>query len=121
VQSFDPVTITDGTKAGVMWRKNPVPRAWRTKDGTWGKGSNHMYNGEGFQPICEDEGMDRTGVKQSCTGLWGPYDLEIVDTVHVPEDLPAGDWVVNWRMDQEESNQIWQSCSDVSISDSVVV
>ena len=48
---FDPVTITNGTKAGVMWRKNPVPRAWKTKDGKWGHGSNHLQTGVGFQPV----------------------------------------------------------------------
>ena len=26
--SYDAVTVTSGTKAGVMWRKNPVPRAY---------------------------------------------------------------------------------------------
>ena len=41
--------------------------------------------------------------------------LEIVDQVLVPHDLPAGKWVLNWRMDQEESNQIWLSCADVTI------
>ena len=25
-----------------MWRKNPVPRAWKTKQGVWGNGSNHL-------------------------------------------------------------------------------
>jgi hypothetical protein len=79
--SYDPVTITKGTKAGVMWRKNPVPRAWKTKAGKWGAGSNQGQTGEGFQPMCEDEGMDQKGTEQSCTGEWGPYNLEIVDTV----------------------------------------
>ena len=49
--AFDAVTVTEGTKAGVMWRKNPVPRAWKTKDGKWGKGSNHLQTGVGFQPV----------------------------------------------------------------------
>jgi hypothetical protein len=49
--AFDAVTITNGTKAGVMWRKNPVPRAWKTKDGKWGHGSNHLQTGVGFQPV----------------------------------------------------------------------
>ena len=53
---------------------------------------------------------------QSCTGMWGPYNLEIVDTVRIPHDLPEGRWVLNWRMDQEESNQIWQSCADVTVA-----
>jgi len=112
---FDAVTVTEGTKAGVMWRRNPVPRAWKTKDGKWGAGSNHYQTGMGFQPVCEDEGMDRTGTYQSCTGEWGPYNLEILDKVLIPKSLPAGEWVLNWRMDQEESNQIWQSCADVTV------
>ena len=29
VLPFDAVTVTEGTKAGVQWRKNPVPRAWK--------------------------------------------------------------------------------------------
>ena len=41
--------------------------------------------------------------------------LEIVDRVLIPADLPAGEYVLGWRWDCEESNQIWQSCSDVTI------
>ena len=85
------------------------------EDGTWGEGSNQQQTGIGFEPYCEDNGEDRQGTGQSCTGEWGPYNMEIVDTIVVPKELPAGEWVVNWRMDQEESNQIWQSCGDVTI------
>lgn len=114
---FDAVTVTEGTKAGVMWRRNPVPRAWHQKDGSWGVGSNHEQTGLGFQPVCDPDSVeDKTGTTQSCTGMWGPYNMEIVDKVRIPADLPAGDYVLNWRMDQEESNQIWQSCADVTVS-----
>ena len=41
--------------------------------------------------------------------------LEIVDRVVVPADLPEGEYVMGWRWDCEESNQIWQSCSDVTV------
>ena len=41
--------------------------------------------------------------------------LEIVDMVRVPAGTPAGEYVLGWRWDCEESNQIWQSCSDVSV------
>jgi len=114
---FDAVDVVEGTKAGVMWRRNPVPRAWKTAEGKWGAGSNHKQTGMGFQPYCKDDGMDREGITQSCTGMWGPYNLEIVDRILIPENLSAGEWVLNWRLDQEESNQIWQSCSDVTITD----
>ena len=64
-----------------------------------------------LRQVCEDEGMDQQGTEQSCTGEWGPYNMEIVDMIEIDADLPAGKWVLNWRMDQEESNQIWQSCA----------
>ena len=116
--AFDPVDVKGFglTKAGIHWRRNPIPRAWHNKNKTWGQGSNHLQTGMGFQPICADDGgEDRTGTRQSCTGMWGPYNLEIVDQVMIPKNLPAGEWVLSWRMDQEESNQIWQSCSDVTL------
>ena len=49
--------------------------------------------------------MDQQGTEQSCTGEWGPYNMEIVDMIEIDANLPAGKWVLNWRMDQEESNQ----------------
>ena len=52
-----------------------------------------------------------------CSGMWGPYNLEIVDYVQLPSDLPAGKYVLGFRWDCEESNQIWQSCSDVTIKE----
>jgi len=115
---FDAVSVGGAaTKAGVMWRKNPVPRAWKDRaTGRWGNGSNHNQTGWGFEPVCADEGMDQQGTAQACTGMWGPYNLEIVDTVRIPHALPEGRWVLSWRMDQEESNQIWQSCADVTVA-----
>ena len=53
--------------------------------------------------------------KCKCSGMWGPFNVEIVDTVALPADLPSGEYVLGWRWDCEESNQIWTSCSDVTI------
>eukprot|EP00656_Telonema_subtile_P029505 TRINITY_DN32625_c0_g1_i1.p1 TRINITY_DN32625_c0_g1~~TRINITY_DN32625_c0_g1_i1.p1 ORF type:complete len:261 (+),score=49.07 TRINITY_DN32625_c0_g1_i1:298-1080(+) len=113
---FDAVDVTEGTKAGVHWRKNPIPRAWHNPDGKWGNGSNQAQSGVGFEPVCVDEGMDREGTTRSCTGEWGPYNVEVVDQVLIPAGLQAGGWVLNWRLDCEESNQIWQSCGDITIN-----
>ena len=43
------------------------------------------------------------GNQYSCTGEWGPYNLEIVDRVRVPASLPAGAYVLGFRWDCEES------------------
>ena len=39
----------------------------------------------------------------------------IVDTVRLPADLPAGDYVVGWRWDCEMTAQVWAGCGDVSV------
>ena len=33
---------------GSMWAKHPVPRAWKDKNGNWGRGSNHLQTGYGL-------------------------------------------------------------------------
>jgi len=114
--SFDAVTVSNGTSPeGSMWRKNPIPRAWRDVQGNWGKGSNQLQTGEGFQPYCKDNGIDKDGNAYSCTSEWGPYNMEMVDMVTIPANLKPGPYVVGFRWDCEESNQIWSSCSDINV------
>jgi len=110
VHNFNATYVTEGTTpTGSMWAMNPVPRAWKNlTTGEWT--GNYAQTGEGFQPFCdEDSGT------YACVGMWGPYNMEIVDMVKIPDDLPAGPYVLGWRWDCEESNQIWSSCSDISI------
>ena len=40
----------------------------------------------------------------------------VVDLVRVPAELPPGDYVLSFRMDCEQTPQIWSYCSDVRIS-----
>jgi hypothetical protein len=47
--------------------------------------------------------------------------FSIVDKVAVPENLEAGDYLLSWRWDCEQSHQIWQNCADVRILSSPVV
>jgi len=57
----------------------------------------------------------------------GPPGIEgfrysIVDKVEIPAELEAGEWVLSWRWDCEQSPQIWQNCADVTlVSPSVLV
>jgi hypothetical protein len=43
----------------------------------------------------------------------GRYAIE--DTVLVPADIPAGEYVVGFRWDCEQSTQVWTQCSDITI------
>merc|ERR1711865_113011 len=42
--------------------------------------------------------------------------LEIVDVVKIPVDLKPGKYVLGWRYDCEETDQIWSSCSDITVT-----
>ena len=48
-----------------------------------------------------------------CSGDWTGGML--VDRVKIPAWLPAGDYVLSWRWDCEETAQIWTNCADVTI------
>lgn len=114
--------------AGSAWRRCPIPRApW-----AW------AATGPSFEPACAESeacssyhgpafsgpgcGTDRTSCSTGtfpceCSG-WGVGDLfrlEIVDRLRLPKDLEAGEWVLGWRWDCEESTQVWASCADISI------
>jgi hypothetical protein len=41
------------------------------------------------------------------------FPWSIVDKVKVPATLPAGNYLLSWRWDCEESTQVWQNCVDV--------
>jgi len=82
---------------GSTWVTNPIPR--------------NDWTGKGFPPHCSNV----TECQGMTDGQSSDPFLEIVDQVLIPENLHAGEYVLGWRWDCEESNQIWMSCSDVTI------
>jgi len=44
------------------------------------------------------------------------HDYSVVDKLVLPADLAAGDYLVSWRWDCEQTTQIWQNCADITIS-----
>ena len=59
-----------------------------------------------------DVGVDGDGASECASDK---TDVLISDYVYVPDDLPAGEYVLGWRWDGEETAQVWQNCADVSI------
>merc|ERR1711924_54394 len=95
---FNGTYATEGTTPpGSKWVTNPIPR-----DGT-------------VAPKCPDPHNATTGCYFMIDGQDAIPDMEIVDYVKIPADTKPGRYVLGWRWDCEESNQIWQSCSDVTI------
>jgi len=43
------------------------------------------------------------------------FPFSIVDLVIVPEDIKDGDYLLSWRWDCEQSQQVWQNCADIKI------
>lgn len=73
---------------------------------------------QGFTNEC-----DETQFPEPLPGLHGfgyspnpVHDHNIIDRVIVP-DVPNGDYLLSWRWDAEQTDQVWQNCADVRISD----
>lgn len=108
--------VSTGTvPPGSTWTKNPVP------SGLWER------EGATFQPVCEEShacrrflsgfGGDQGVCRCSGYSNGGPLlpNLQVVDRVHIPHTLSPGRYVLQWRWDCEESDQVWASCADVTI------
>ena len=114
--------VREGTvPAGSAWRKNPIP------SGLWAR------EGPQFAPVCDESDECKAMMSQGnwasgfgsagtckCSGFsnGGPLlpNLEVVDRVRIPAGLAPGRWVLQWRWDCEESDQVWMSCADVEIA-----
>ena len=111
---------------GSTWARNPIPRintdnrgldpaaaaACPGPDGLSGPGCTQ------FTPPCAaDRGPEPWSSDLSyqgqCSGDWTAG--LIADTILVPAHLPAGDYVLGWRYDCEETAQVWQNCADLKV------
>lgn len=95
--------IDTGTfPAGSQWTRNPIPACGTTSGGSRAKDCSGL--GTQFPPPVQD--------------ALGFHNLpwNIIDKVHVP-NLPAGDYVIGFRYDCEQTTQVWQQCGDVRIVD----
>ena len=88
-----------------LWARNPLPDHVMEKP--------HNLSAWEFPPPCHDDISGPT--KGLCSGE-RPFHVAIVDVLQIPADIPAGDYVVGFRWDCEESAQIWSSCSDITIT-----
>jgi len=119
---------------GSEWMKNPIPAC----SGIFGGGGRQPgCNTPQFQPPLADQipahkdyaptpGLYGFG-KARCGGhtkecsedernFWKTrFSFNIIDRVQVPADLPAGDYLLSFRWDSEQSPQIWSNCADVTI------
>jgi len=105
------VRLGEGTHpAGSVWTRNPIPACS-------GMGGGYQNTG------CEvPQFAPPPGCNETCWG-YQPCDEcatvempAIVDSVRLPADLSAGDYVVSWRWDTEQTMQVWNGCGDVTVA-----
>merc|ERR1712046_209020 len=100
---------------GSTWMMNPIPNC-----GDAIPGSEHYYNRTckfpQFPPPCEQCWGDSDETIHGNQGLHHQAVLPtIIDRIQIPEGLAAGEYVLGWRWDCEQSQQVWASCSDITI------
>jgi hypothetical protein len=123
---IDNVFVDTGTwPKGSTWARNPIPRVADDNKGLYNASScpgPSGTSGPGCQqfpaPCPQDTGRlpwstDGSG-QGACSGDWTAG--LIADRVILPKSLPAGDYVLGWRWDCEETAQIWANCADVTIA-----
>ena len=107
---------------GSEWTKVPIPSC----GGPAGGGSGEECDEPQFlSPV---PGLWGNGPNNSCAGQPAtghkPAQLEwcekkmnfsIADKVHIPADLPAGEYLLSFRWDCEQTAQIWSQCADVTV------
>ena len=43
------------------------------------------------------------------------FPFSIVDKVQIPDDLEAGEYVISFRWDTEQGNQVWNTCATLQL------
>jgi hypothetical protein len=118
------VTVTGDRviPVGSTWRRNPVPPCDTPFSG--GGVSNRGCKKGTFEapiPGVFGFGPGACGSSEAtCTPeqfVKDNFDFGIVDKVKVP-NVPDGDYVISFRWDSEHTNQIWNSCGDITIKSS---
>jgi len=108
------MTRTYHAPDGSQWRTNPVPDCVTSKSGI----TPHSAT-----PDCPDGTMFEPGFTEFTQGYLRPGNSgknkwSVMDEVNVPSK--TGTYVLGWRWDCEEADQVWVSCADIEIVDGPV-
>jgi len=120
--TFPAVRFTTGTfPTGSQWTRNPIPACkgpyGGTKMGNSSMGGDSQCHGFQFPPPLGDALLGGFGNKMQHYPTYhkrGIFNWYIRDRVQVP-DLPAGQYVMSFRFDSEQTPQVWMSCSNIEI------
>jgi hypothetical protein len=113
--------------ANSIWTRNPIPACNTPISGgaihspctgpmfpsplPGGVGTAYGFGGGSCQSSIPGSGCSAQQFKDE------NFDFGIVDKVKVP-NVPAGDYIISFRWDSEQTPQVWSSCGDVTIKSS---
>jgi hypothetical protein len=109
------MTRTYHAPDGSQWRTNPVPACLYGKEfrSHPGSATPDCAYGTEFEP-----GFDEFTQGYLRPGNTGRNTWSVMDQVNVPNK--PGKYVLGWRWDCEEADQVWTSCADIEIVDGPV-
>jgi len=138
--SIDPVHVNVGTSPeGSTWARIPVaptmlgpmcipgPKDDPTAPHSCATKNNPVTGTCGCTECPETPGSDCSRCDNCNEPAYAPYMYKgqpvegvsmvvgILDVLKVPEDLPAGDYVLGWRYDCEATAQVWSNCADITL------
>jgi len=98
---------------GSQWRTNPIPQCAKNYP-VHGSPTPSCPGGTMFEPAF-DEFMQGF-LRPDSSG--GKNKFSVMDQVNVPNQ--PGSYLLSWRWDCEEADQVWTSCADIEIVDGSV-
>ena len=102
------------TPKGSTWRRNPIP-ACSGPHGGFNNADNSCPQGTQFPA----PGPGLHGFSITRSGLNDIFKFSVVDKLKVPRNLPDGEYVLSWRWDNDQTPQIWNTCSSIRIKGDV--
>ena len=110
--------------SGSTWRRNPIPACNCDIGGNCAVGASGFTRAYANSPdpltadVCPTGTMFPAQFKDGAGDVGflvgHPLHYSIVDRVKVPS--AEGEYVLQWRWDCEQTNQVWNSCADIRIS-----
>lgn len=135
--------VSTGTNpSGSQWTKNPIPACGGLDGGGQHLTKDKQCSNPQFDPPlanvvnphptyaptpglygwgiggCDPEGQPGGFVPCSPDELafWTDrFNFNIIDQVLIPSNLPAGEYLLSFRWDSEQTPQVWAECADVTI------
>jgi hypothetical protein len=106
------ITRTYIAPDGSNWRTNPIPQCQWSKSGggIHGAPNDQCAMGTFFETSFGDSEASNGYLYPANTGK---NKFSIMDEVNVPNT--PGKYLLSWRWDCEEANQVWNSCADIEI------